>query len=83
MDCPVRLTVAFYFPRPKKPQHEWWASTALDLDKLIRAVGDAIQGVVIKNDSRIVVITATKRWVGSLWAPNEPGVSVRIEEVNL
>ena len=79
LDWPVRMTCAFYFPKPQRPQHDGWASTSLDLDKLIRAVGDALQGVVLKNDSRIVAITAQKRWAGGVLGPQEPGLSVRLE----
>lgn len=81
-DQPVHLTVAFVFDRPKRPRHPLWTDTAPDLDKLIRAVGDALQGVVLKNDSRIVMVSAQKKWVGEppLSRPT-PGVYVSVESV--
>jgi crossover junction endodeoxyribonuclease RusA len=55
LDGPVRLTVAFYLPRPKK-YHKRAAAhvTAPDWDKLARAIGDALTQVVYRDDSQIV-----------------------------
>lgn len=73
IDRPVHMTVEFRFPRPK--HHFGTGKNALvikekaptqytakpDLDKLIRAVGDALtQAGIIRDDSRITRITATK-----------------------
>lgn len=57
LDGPLTVTVDFYLPRPKRPR---WSkpATGLDLDKLQRAVGDALEkSGVITNDARIC------RWV--------------------
>lgn len=69
---PLELVVAFYFPRPKshygtgknadrlKDTAPTWCATKPDTDKLIRAVGDAITGIVCRDDSQIVGVTAWK-----------------------
>ena len=56
LDGPVRLTVAFYLPRPKKYKRGVPAAhlTAPDWDKLARAIGDALTQVVYRDDSQIV-----------------------------
>lgn len=56
IDGPVRLVVAFYLPRPKKFKRGVPAAhlTAPDWDKLARAIGDALSGVVYHDDKQIV-----------------------------
>ena len=54
LDEPVEVAVHFWLPRPKNPRLEH-AATGLDLDKLQRCIGDALeQSGVLLNDSRIV-----------------------------
>jgi Holliday junction resolvase RusA-like endonuclease len=57
LDGPVRLTVAFYLPRPKKFNKRGVPVahlTAPDWDKLARAIGDALAHVVYRDDKQIV-----------------------------
>jgi hypothetical protein len=67
-DGPIRMVVTFTFERPKS---HYVASGSLrstapdypakpDLDKLCRAVGDALTGVVYHDDSQIVEWSARK-----------------------
>lgn len=73
-DGPLRLRVAFHLPHGKQRETSPWR--AKDLDKLIRAVGDALKtGGLITDDSRIVHITATKHW-----ALDEPGATITLEK---
>ena len=58
--------------RPKKVRERGYApkTTAPDLDKLVRAVCDALQaGGLITSDARIATLTARKRevvgWTGA------------------
>lgn len=63
---PVKVHARFYFPRPKshyrtgkraselKPNAPLYCSTVPDLDKLQRAIGDALKGVILRDDSLIV-----------------------------
>ena len=69
---PLELAVTFYFPRPKshygtgknadrlKDNAPTWCATKPDVDKLVRAIGDAITGIVCRDDSQIVRVTAWK-----------------------
>lgn len=69
---PLKVTARFYFPRPKshyrtgknahvlKDTAPDYCATKPDLDKLQRAIGDALTGVLIRDDSQIVQWDATK-----------------------
>jgi Holliday junction resolvase RusA-like endonuclease len=60
-DGPLILEATFFRPRPKswkKSRH--YPTSAPDLDKLVRAVGDALKGVIYRDDSQIVGIYARK-----------------------
>jgi len=73
---PVAVTLYFYFPRPKshyrtgrnahllKDGATEYKDTAPDIDKLERAVLDAItqSGVIWRDDAQVAELTASKRW---------------------
>lgn len=63
LDGAVRLELEFVMPRPKSaPKKSTPAAIKRpDLDKLVRAVMDAITGVVVVDDSQVVHLVATKR----------------------
>lgn len=83
IDAPVKLDCQFHFNKPQRPRHEWWRDTAPDLDKLIRAVGDALEGVVLKNDARIAMVTASKHWtVEPPHSISDAGVFITLEELS-
>lgn len=75
IDEPCALKVEFFLPKPKTPRNKRHPDTKPDLDKLIRAVGDALTGVALKDDSRIVIVHAQKSW--SL----KPGVSIELKSL--
>ena len=78
----VRLTVAFYLPRPKKyarPGISVAHMVAPDLSKLIRAVEDALTGVVYRDDAQIVELLATKQYAA---ITDLPHIDVRVEATN-
>lgn len=70
----VLLQVIFYFPRPKshyrtgrhagelKPHAPELHGIKPDLDKLLRAIGDALTGTVLRDDAQIVSVDACKRY---------------------
>lgn len=82
LDGPLTIAVDFYLPRPKghigvrglrpsAPEHH---TVKPDSTKLLRAVEDALQGVVYRNDSQIVKQSVTKGY-------GEPArVEIRIYE---
>jgi crossover junction endodeoxyribonuclease RusA len=84
---PVALRAVFVFPRPRshygsgrnagkvKDSAPGWKISAPDLDKLVRALGDALSGVVIRDDAQLVDISVTK-----IYGQN-PGVTVHLNEV--
>lgn len=84
----VRVGLTFWMPRPKShpKTRRTIPSTRPDLDKLIRAVGDALTSSgAVRDDSTIVKISASKayihpdnlRWDGE---PILPGVDIHIQE---
>jgi Holliday junction resolvase RusA-like endonuclease len=74
MTGPLRLRVVFVFPRPKghfgtgrnegtlKPSAPLYVRTRPDVDKLLRAVGDAITGIVCRDDAQLVEVRAEKHY---------------------
>ena len=75
---PVGLSLTFRFPRPAghyrtngtlKPTAPSAKLTKPDLDKLIRACGDAWAGIVYRGDQQIVSIAAAKRFIVGTEAP--------------
>ena len=73
---PVQVTATFYLPKPKTVKR-LWPSVAPDLDKLCRALGDAlsVDSPALADDSLIVRWHATKAYAES---PEKAGVSVSI-----
>lgn len=73
LDGPLSVTARFYLPRPLKPMFDVPA-TPPDLDKLQRALGDALTiAGVIHDDARIVHWDATK-----IYATHTLGATVEI-----
>jgi Holliday junction resolvase RusA-like endonuclease len=76
----VRLSVAFYLPRPKKFSRPRYAAepclTIPDWDKLSRAIGDALAKIVYADDKQIVEAV-----IGKYYAPinGAPHIDVRVE----
>ncbi len=68
-DGPVAMEVVFHLRRPKKPANPEVPDHTLDLDKLVRAIGDALEKVVYTNDSRICGTAAAKVWAKSDLGP--------------
>ena len=76
---PVRLSVAFYLPRPKRLSKRGVDAahlTAPDWDKLARAVSDALTGVAYRDDAQVVEAIVGK-FYAQVGAP--PRVDVRVE----
>ena len=77
---PVELEVMFYLERPasisatKRP----YPTVPPDLDKLIRAVGDALTGVVYDDDSQVIRTLAWKVYADT----RVPGAFIRVNELS-
>lgn len=57
---PVTLRADFYFERPKSQKKAEYKSTKPDIDKLGRAVLDALTGIVFRDDSQVIDCTLRK-----------------------
>jgi crossover junction endodeoxyribonuclease RusA len=79
IDDPCELLVHFYLPKPASVKRSL-PSVSPDLDKLIRAVGDSLTDAgVVKDDSRIVWIRASKSYAsGSV----EPGATIQVKTLD-
>lgn len=81
-DGPVEVWAEFRLPRPKSaPKSRKHAQTKPDLDKLARAIGDALAPYkrpgVLRDDSRIVAWSAVKRYADDA---HPAGVMVRVSK---
>lgn len=63
LEGPIQVCADFYLPRPKsiggKPKAHL---TRPDVDKLSRAIGDALTGVLYRDDSQITQLKVTKAY---------------------
>lgn len=75
---PVRVSLRFVFPRPAgAPRSRRWPSVRPDLDKLVRAVLDALTGVVLADDALVVSLQAHKVYLGT-----GPGVAIAVRAMD-
>jgi crossover junction endodeoxyribonuclease RusA len=70
----VHLECRFYFQRPKSVKKRLLPHVKPDLDKLLRAVDDALQGIAFKDDSQVTTIIAHKYYV----TDNNQGVLIGV-----
>lgn len=79
LTCPVQLKLSFHLVRPKshpKTIRTWpTGKNSGDLDKLVRAVFDALTGVLFIDDGQVVGLVTSKDYSPS------PGCSVRLVPV--
>jgi Holliday junction resolvase RusA-like endonuclease len=81
-DRPVVVTAIFYLPRSQAAAKKLFHDTRPDVDKLQRAVGDALKGVVYTEDSRIVKWFPEKKFADE-WAARAPGVALHIRPAGI
>ena len=78
LDCAVCMSLNFVMPRPKSTPKRRTpkAIRKPDLDKLERSVLDAVTGICVSDDSRVVSLIASKRLaeIGEM-----PGVHIGLE----
>lgn len=79
LDGPVWVMLTFLMPRPKAmPKSAPLTMCARpDLDKLARAVLDALTGVCFEDDSQVTRLLVVKRRAGTA---EEPGVMIHVEQ---
>jgi crossover junction endodeoxyribonuclease RusA len=88
MTGPLQLKVVFVFARPGghfgtgrnasrlKPSAPAYRDSAPDVDKLLRAIGDALTGVVFRNDAQLVIVQAEKHY------GEPPAAHVVVDEIS-
>lgn len=63
MDGPIEVKIYFRFANSKSDPYRFWHAVKPDLDKLVRAVFDALtEGGAIRDDARICALTTKKRF---------------------
>jgi Holliday junction resolvase RusA-like endonuclease len=63
---PIQVSLSFFLPRPKSlPKRVIHSSKKPDLDKLVRTVFDGMTGILFKDDSQIVSLTASKEYAAN------------------
>jgi len=73
----VRLTIAFYLPRPKSlPKRQTAHTKKPDIDKLVRAICDALSQLVFRDDSQVCELVTAKHYAAE---GQPPHVEVRVE----
>ena len=78
IDGPASVFVTFYLTRPVSRPNAPYPDRKPDLDKLQRALGDALEGVVLTQDSRIISWYSHK-----LYADDHPqGIPCAVIEVS-
>ena len=74
VDGPVVVDVVFYVPRPAScPKARTQPTVKPDVDKLSRALLDAITGVLLHDDAQVVQLIARKQY-----ATRQPGALVTV-----
>lgn len=82
-DGPVVLDCVFRLERPRSRRKAGpLVSVTPDCDKLVRAIGDAITGVIITNDSRIVQQRGTKVYADAYIPTGQPGAYVIVRALD-
>jgi Holliday junction resolvase RusA-like endonuclease len=75
-DGPLCAVILFEVLRPKSiSKKKVWREVTPDLDNYVKAVMDALKGVIYKDDARIVCLTTAKVYSDS------PGVTVQIRQI--
>jgi Holliday junction resolvase RusA-like endonuclease len=73
----VRLTIAFYLPRPKSlPKRATAHTKKPDIDKCVRAILDALTSIAFRDDSQVCELVTVKHYAAAGAAPH---VDIRVE----
>lgn len=75
------VKAVFIAPRPAsvKPWHRVWPTVAPDCDKLLRALDDALTGILWPDDAQVIAVTVFKVYEGAAQAEGKSqGVNVSV-----
>ncbi len=76
----LSIRLEFYMPTLKASQPRYCTKVP-DIDKLIRAVLDALTGALYEDDCQVVRLSAGKSFTRSTMHPREPGVMIQAIEL--
>jgi crossover junction endodeoxyribonuclease RusA len=85
-DCPVAVRVAFTMAEPKRPKFPGRPAVKPDVDKLLRAVLDALtMSGVVKDDARVVELDRVVKCFPGQDAESlqEPGVRISVRQLDV
>jgi crossover junction endodeoxyribonuclease RusA len=74
---PFAAEMVFHVKRPAKTIHPEAPIGPPDVDKLVRAVDDALTGMIWEDDAQVVRLVGEKRWSGE----RGPGVLVTVNHL--
>jgi Holliday junction resolvase RusA-like endonuclease len=77
LDGPLQVEYRCYRPRPKSAGKCIWAATRPDWDNYAKAIGDALQGILWVEDSRI-----TDGRVLKLYADGDPRIEIAVNTLS-
>lgn len=78
-DGAVRLGIVFFLPRPQSlPARVKHHTKKPDVDKLVRAVKDALKGVLWHDDAQVIHLVATKAY-----ATTQPHVRIVVDHAEV
>jgi Holliday junction resolvase RusA-like endonuclease len=80
LDLIIRLPVPKSYPKKRSEaclNGSEWPTKKIDLDNIVKSIGDGMNGIVFLDDSQIVILRAVKKYAA------EAGVDVRVNEVLL
>ena len=86
MEGPLSLSVVFVLPRPSRlrwktrPMPRQWHQSKPDADNLLKAVKDALNGLLWRDDSQIVLLRVSK-WYAS--GEEQPGVELAVRRLSI
>lgn len=81
LEGPIYLSVAFYMPRPgrliwkKRPMPRCPHSSKPDLDNLVKAVKDALSGLLWRDDAQVARMSIIKEYAAG---DEQPGVGITL-----
>jgi Holliday junction resolvase RusA-like endonuclease len=80
-DCPMLVSIVLYVIKPKsKPKWKIWADVKPDVDNYVKAILDALQGIVFFNDSQVCALVVSKRYAVDRGATTQIMVSELLEK---
>lgn len=69
LEGPVRASIRFFMPMPKRPKTNLWHVGKPDLDNAAKAVFDSLNGIVWEDDSQVCEVFMTKHYAKIGTAP--------------